>query len=344
MHLPFLQEESHPDGFTQRPLEKKALSPTLPRHFLYQWSIFIANYRVGIPRIFSPSLREGTGEGSIRNHSNSTSLRAQLAGHIEKALSNLPVIKTTMSSKPIMSQTAKLQTRVRAGALTLLATLATLLIHIDGAQATAGKAYCWGLNGAGQLGHGTATWSGIRVPTPVSTASVATWQAISAGAYHTCGLSSQGKAYCWGSNGNRQLGDATTSARSVPTPVSTASVATWQAISAGSQHTCGLSSQGKAYCWGSNDGGKLGDGTARRQSVPTPVSTASVATWQAIISGPYHTCGLVAFSSAPSPKPKPSKKKPKAKPSKKRPMASTSPKPKAKAKAKAKPSKKKLKS
>ena len=149
-----------------------------------------------------PSLRKGTGEDSIRNHSNSTSLRAQFAGRIEKALSSLHVIKTTMSSEPVMSQTqtAKLQTRPRAGALTLLATLASTLL-IDGAQA-AGEAYCWGWGGSGRLGDGAST--NRTVPTPVSTALVATWQAISAGGLHNCGLSSQGEAYCWGVGGAGQ--------------------------------------------------------------------------------------------------------------------------------------------
>ena len=57
-----------------------------------------------------------------------------------------------------------------------------------------------GYNNYGQLGDGTNTNS--NVPTAVSTATVTSWLAISAGQYHTCGLAADsgqdGKAYCWG--------------------------------------------------------------------------------------------------------------------------------------------------
>jgi hypothetical protein len=57
-----------------------------------------------------------------------------------------------------------------------------------------------------------------------------------------------------GRNGDGELGDGTRTNQYVPTPVSSINVSTWRAISAGSQHTCGLAAgsgqDGKAYCWG----------------------------------------------------------------------------------------------
>ena len=57
-----------------------------------------------------------------------------------------------------------------------------------------------------------------------------------------------------GWNANGQLGDGTTTNQNVPTAVSTATVTTWRAISAGGSDTCGLAAgggqDGKAYCWG----------------------------------------------------------------------------------------------
>src|SRR3712207_4899648 len=43
-------------------------------------------------------------------------------------------------------------------------------------------------------------------------------------------------------------------------------------ISAGHLHTCGVSMDGQAYCWGDNSTGQLGDGTTERRAAPTPVA------------------------------------------------------------------------
>jgi hypothetical protein len=47
---------------------------------------------------------------------------------------------------------------------------------------------------------------------------------------------------------------------------------TFKAINAGDYHTCGITTSGAGYCWGSN-GGKLGDGTALRT---TPAAVTGV--------------------------------------------------------------------
>jgi alpha-tubulin suppressor-like RCC1 family protein len=79
-----------------------------------------------------------------------------------------------------------------------------------------GKAYCWGANNRGQLGIGT-TASSARIPQPV--AGGLTFTALRAGAYHVCGLTSNGSAYCWGDNESGQLGDGSYKPSAKPTPV-----------------------------------------------------------------------------------------------------------------------------
>lgn len=42
-------------------------------------------------------------------------------------------------------------------------------------------------------------------------------------------------------------------------------------LSLGTWHTCGISTDGRAYCWGLNGSGQLGNGTTQDANVPTPV-------------------------------------------------------------------------
>lgn len=65
---------------------------------------------------------------------------------------------------------------------------------------------------------------------------------------HTCGLTPEGKAYCWGWNGYGQLGDGSITNRS--TPVAVTGDLTFSALEAGGAHTCGITTDGATYCWG----------------------------------------------------------------------------------------------
>jgi hypothetical protein len=62
-------------------------------------------------------------------------------------------------------------------------------------------------------------------------------------------------------------------------------------ISAGTNHTCGLSTMGTAFCWGNNAQGGIGDGTLARRLSPTPVGGDVV--FQSISAGYDFTCGIV---------------------------------------------------
>jgi alpha-tubulin suppressor-like RCC1 family protein len=156
------------------------------------------------------------------------------------------------------------------------------------ALVTGGGDKCWGYNGYGQLGDGTTTQRSTPVDVVGLTSGVTT---IAAGLYHTCSLASGGGAWCWGDNGNGQLGDGTTTQRS--TPVVVAGLASnVTAITAGWNHTCGLI-MGGGKCWGDNWYGQLGDSTTTNSN--TPVNVTGLASGVTVIAaGGRHTCALVA--------------------------------------------------
>src|SRR5947207_1687366 len=64
----------------------------------------------------------------------------------------------------------------------------------------------------------------------------------------------------------------------------------WAAVSAGFEHTCGLTTAGVAYCWGQGYDGKLGDGTTTERL--TPVRVASDVRFATVGAGNTHSCGV----------------------------------------------------
>ncbi len=161
--------------------------------------------------------------------------------------------------------------------------------HTTCALTTSGRAFCWGRGTSGQLGNG-GTASHAR-PVPVATA--LRFVELSVGYYHTCGLVADGTAYCWGARGDEagQLG-AGSGTRSSVRPVRVDTRQRFRQISAGQVHTCAVTAEGVAHCWGGNMRGQLGDGSGAARSAPTRVSGGRRFT--GIGSGALHTCGSTA--------------------------------------------------
>jgi alpha-tubulin suppressor-like RCC1 family protein len=197
------------------------------------------------------------------------------------------------------------------------------VVGVSGATALAAGSYhncalladgtvaCWGSDGMGQLGDGTpGDYSITATPVPgITVANPAI--ALAAGEFHTCAVLADHTVTCWGHNGSGQLGDGTTTDRSVPTPVvglpTPVASNPALAVTAGNSHTCVVvGGPNRAYCWGLNKHGELGHATGSMapsatpllvqfDNDPTPLTqdlmpltgTVSVA------AGQFHTCAKV---------------------------------------------------
>jgi alpha-tubulin suppressor-like RCC1 family protein len=153
-----------------------------------------------------------------------------------------------------------------------------------------GAVKCWGANDYGQLGDGTTT----RRTTPVEVSGLGSGvSALGAGADHTCVLTSGGGVKCWGRNDYGQLGDGTTADRHTPIDVSGLASGV-SALSAGAAHTCAVTVEGGAKCWGDQGYGRLGDGrTGYLAATPVDVSGLAIGV-VAVAAGGVHTCALTS--------------------------------------------------
>jgi len=94
---------------------------------------------------------------------------------------------------------------------------------------------------------------------------------ISAGYNHACGVLQDGSAWCWGGNRGGALGVGDLDLELSRSPRRVQDAPSLATIGAGNDATCGLTALGGAWCWGANDGGRLGLGTATDQAAPAPV-------------------------------------------------------------------------
>jgi alpha-tubulin suppressor-like RCC1 family protein len=82
-------------------------------------------------------------------------------------------------------------------------------------------------------------------------------------------------------------------AQTPPTPGGSGDTLRFVSISAGTAHACGITAHGKAYCWGRNDAGQIGDSTTTDR--PTPVAVRGNIVFRQISAGDRHTCGVSTY-------------------------------------------------
>lgn len=187
----------------------------------------------------------------------------------------------TMIAKP---------TAVLTSAMTGATQFAQVSVSDDHAcgVATDGVGYCWGGTTSSASLDTAALGNGVSAikdkPYPVSVGAIPgskLFTKIITSPYHSCGLMTDGKVYCWGSKswsgGHNSLNMAYLP-QALDTSLMTGDT-TFTDISGRYQTMCGTSTDGVAYCWGYNNQYQLGAGeegyTINLKAAPVIVSGIS---------------------------------------------------------------------
>jgi alpha-tubulin suppressor-like RCC1 family protein len=149
--------------------------------------------------------------------------------------------------------------------------------HSQGIRSN-GSLWAWGFNGNAQLGDGAV--SSMRY-NPVRTGTDDKWVSVSAGAYYSLALKSDGTIWGWGENIFGQIGNGSTN--TAVSPVQVGSDTDWVSISAGHDHSLGLKSNGTLWSWGSNLNGQLGNGSVNHNTSPQQMGSDN--DWVSIAAG-----------------------------------------------------------
>jgi alpha-tubulin suppressor-like RCC1 family protein len=148
---------------------------------------------------------------------------------------------------------------------------------------SSGNCYAWGNGTNGRLGQGDTTShdTPVQVKGVGGTGYLANIIQISSGAngYNVLALTSSGTVYAWGSNHAGGLGDGTTTDRNTPVQVKgVGGTGYLTGITKLAQHgynysgcSMVLGSNGKAYTWGGNQFGELGQNNTSNTNTPVIV-------------------------------------------------------------------------
>jgi alpha-tubulin suppressor-like RCC1 family protein len=139
-----------------------------------------------------------------------------------------------------------------------------------------GTLWCWGgSNNAttpagsvdGEVGLGTPTGSS-EVPARVGSSNL--WREVTASVrVNACALTVTDELWCWGNGEDGQLGDGSEADGNIASQPRYVGVG-WAQAASSAFDTCGLRNDNSLWCWGRNDEGELGNGTAGPTHATTP--------------------------------------------------------------------------
>jgi len=143
----------------------------------------------------------------------------------------------------------------------------------------------FGFNNYGELGDGTTLPANGSEDVRTNPQD---WLQVTKGSLHTTALRSDGTLWSSGWNMYGQLGDGTTTNKSTPVQVGTAT--DWIAFVSGTFHNMAIKVDGTLWGWGWNAAGQVGDGTNTNRTSPTKIGAAT--NWVNLACGYRHTVAL----------------------------------------------------
>jgi alpha-tubulin suppressor-like RCC1 family protein len=163
-------------------------------------------------------------------------------------------------------------------------------LHHSLAVASDGTVWAWGNNDYGQLGDGT----NISRARGIQVAGLAgrTITSVSAGAYHSLAVDSDGTVWAWGDNRYGELGIGTMSGEAFPTQVTGLPGTPITSVSASAFHSVAVAADGTLWSWGDNRFGELGDGTSTTRTRATQVIGLAGHTVQSAAVDDYHSLAV----------------------------------------------------
>ncbi len=147
------------------------------------------------------------------------------------------------------------------------------------------RAFCWGANIDGRLGDGTTT---DRV-VPRLVVGGHLFRQVHTAFRHSCGVTTSDQVLCWGSNQNGRLGDDSPRATIRPRPGPVAGDRLYRQVDVGDDQSCAVTTFDRAFCWGSNGLGQIGDGQLVDRYSPRAV--VGGLNFTRVTTGTLATCG-----------------------------------------------------
>ena len=162
-------------------------------------------------------------------------------------------------------------------------------------RATTGEVRCWGSGSGGRIGDGDTDDELLPVSVPgLSAAAIALGASTGNGPVVFCAGLLGGGIECWGQGS--ALGDGTGGTALSPVSVVGISAVVTSISNGGSygdnNHICASLQSGGVRCWGSGDGGALGNGITANSNVPVVVSGYETTTVTKVVVGDDHSCAL----------------------------------------------------